>query len=100
MRPVVVRSDMSFVPSTGIDGQNELVRQFMAQWEKPGLIIDERFNNGGQIPDRFIELLNRKTTCLLGCSGWQRLAMATSGAFWAQGDDDQRMEWFRRGCIS
>ena len=24
-----------------------------------GLIVDERFNSGGQIPDRFIELLNR-----------------------------------------
>ncbi|HVI45001.1 MAG TPA: PDZ domain-containing protein [Chitinophaga sp.] len=49
-----------FVPSTGIDGQDELVRQFTAQWNKAALIIDERFNNGGQIPDRFIELLNRK----------------------------------------
>ncbi len=49
-----------YVPSTGIDGQTELVRQFMAQYDKEGLIIDERFNNGGQIPDRFIELLNRK----------------------------------------
>lgn len=49
-----------YVRSTGIDGQNELVRQFMAQWDKEGLIIDERFNDGGQIPDRFIELLNRK----------------------------------------
>jgi tricorn protease len=49
-----------YVPSTGIDGQNELVRQFYGQWDKEGLIIDERFNNGGQIPDRFIELLNRK----------------------------------------
>lgn len=48
-----------FVPSTGVDGQNELVRQFSAQWDKKALIIDERFNNGGQIPDRFIELLNR-----------------------------------------
>jgi tricorn protease len=27
---------------------------------KEGLIVDERFNSGGQIPDRFIELLNRK----------------------------------------
>ena len=26
---------------------------------KDGLIVDERFNSGGQIPDRFIELLNR-----------------------------------------
>ena len=28
-------------------------------WNKDALIIDERFNSGGQIPDRFIELLNR-----------------------------------------
>ena len=49
-----------YVRSTGIDGQNELVRQFNAQYHKDGLIIDERFNSGGQIPDRFIELLNRK----------------------------------------
>lgn len=48
-----------YVRSTGIDGQNELVRQFQAQFDKPGLIVDERFNSGGQIPDRFIELLNR-----------------------------------------
>jgi tricorn protease len=49
-----------YVPSTGIDGQNELVRQFRAQFDKEALIIDERFNSGGQIPDRFVELLNRK----------------------------------------
>jgi tricorn protease len=48
-----------YVQSTGVDAQNELVKQFMAQWRKDGLIIDERFNSGGQIPDRFIELLNR-----------------------------------------
>jgi len=49
-----------YVRSTGIDGQNELVRQFSGQWHKDALIIDERFNSGGQIPDRFIELLNRE----------------------------------------
>lgn len=48
-----------YVPSTGLDGQSELMRQFNAQWNKKALIIDERFNNGGQIPDRFIEMLNR-----------------------------------------
>ncbi len=48
-----------YVQSTGRDAQNELVRQFVAQRTKDGLIIDERFNSGGQIPDRFIELLNR-----------------------------------------
>ena len=49
-----------YVRSTGIDGQNELIRQFTAQLDKKALIIDERFNDGGQIPDRFIEILNRK----------------------------------------
>jgi tricorn protease len=48
-----------YVQSTGIDAQNDLMRQFMAQWKKTGLIIDERWNSGGQIPDRFVELLNR-----------------------------------------
>lgn len=48
-----------YVPSTGQDGQEELTRQFNAQWDKKALIIDERFNSGGQIPDRFIEMLNR-----------------------------------------
>ena len=49
-----------YVRSTGTDGQNELIRQFTAQIDKKALVIDERFNSGGQIPDRFIELLNRK----------------------------------------
>lgn len=49
-----------YVRSTGIDGQNELIRQFNAQWDKKALVIDERFNNGGQIPDRFIEMLDRE----------------------------------------
>jgi tricorn protease len=48
-----------YVQSTGVDAQNELMRQFMAQWDKEGLVIDERWNSGGQIPDRFIELLDR-----------------------------------------
>lgn len=50
-----------YVPDTSRSGQSELVRQFRAQFTKPGLIIDERFNSGGQIPDRFVELLSRKT---------------------------------------
>jgi tricorn protease len=48
-----------YVPDTGIRGQTELVRQFNSQMLKDGLIIDERFNGGGQIPDRFVELMSR-----------------------------------------
>ncbi|MFN5497410.1 MAG: S41 family peptidase, partial [bacterium] len=51
-----------YVPNTGVDGQTELVRQFYGQRMKPSLIIDDRWNGGGQIPTRFIELLNRPVT--------------------------------------
>jgi len=48
-----------YVPDTGRGGQTELYRMFRPQFAKEGLIIDERFNSGGQIPERFVELLNR-----------------------------------------
>jgi len=48
-----------YLPNTGIQGQNELMRAFIPQFTMDGLIIDERWNGGGQIPTRFIELLNR-----------------------------------------
>jgi tricorn protease len=51
-----------YVPNTGVDGQNNLFRQFFGQRHLDGLIIDERWNGGGQIPTRFIELLNRPVT--------------------------------------
>jgi len=50
-----------YVPDTSVNGQNELVRQFGPQFGKDALVIDERFNSGGQIPDRFVELLRRPT---------------------------------------
>ncbi len=50
------------VPDTGRGGQNELLRQFMGQRHKDALIVDERWNGGGQIPTRFIELLDRPAT--------------------------------------
>ncbi len=50
------------VPDTGVNGQNELFRQFYGQRDKAALIVDERWNGGGQIPLRFIELLNRPLT--------------------------------------
>jgi len=53
------RVGYAYVPSTGRGGQTELFRMFRAQFNKEGFIVDERFNNGGQIPDRFVELLNR-----------------------------------------
>jgi tricorn protease len=48
-----------YVINTAVPGQTELVRQFNSQMTKPGLIIDERWNGGGQLADRFIEKFNR-----------------------------------------
>ncbi|GGK10263.1 tricorn protease [Yeosuana aromativorans] len=70
-----------YVRSTGIDGQNELVRQFYAQMNKEGLIIDERFNSGGQIPDRFIELLDRDPLAFWAVRDGKDWAWPPSGSF-------------------
>jgi tricorn protease len=51
-----------YVVNTGIPGQNDLFRQYFGQLDKDALIIDDRWNGGGQIPTRFIELLNRPVT--------------------------------------
>lgn len=51
-----------YVKNTGVDGQTELYRQWRAQTHKDAIVIDERWNAGGQIPDRFIELLKRPAT--------------------------------------
>ena len=50
------------MPDTGVNGQNNLVRQYFGQIDKMAIIIDERWNGGGQIPSRFIEMLNRPVT--------------------------------------
>lgn len=73
-----------YVRSTGIDGQNELVRQFYAQMDKDGMIIDERFNSGGQIPDRFIELLDRKPLAFWAVRDGKDWAWPPSGNFGAK----------------
>ncbi len=51
-----------YVQNTGVPGQNDLIRQFYGQSHMPALLIDERWNGGGQIPHRFIELLDRPVT--------------------------------------
>lgn len=65
------------VPNTSIDGNRELFRGMYAYNEKEALIIDDRYNGGGFIPDVMTDLLNRKTL-----SYWERdglSAMKTPG---------------------
>ena len=48
-----------YMSNTGGRGQLELVSMYYGQLDKKGFIIDERFNGGGQLADRFLELLKR-----------------------------------------
>lgn len=49
------------VPNTSQDGNRELFRGIYAYHDKEALIIDERYNGGGFIPDRMADLLDRNT---------------------------------------
>jgi tricorn protease len=73
-----------YVRSTGRDGQRELVRQFYGQMQKEGMIIDERFNSGGQIPDRFIELLDRDPLAFWDTRDGEDWAWPPAGNFGAK----------------
>jgi tricorn protease len=47
------------LPNTAQEGNRELFKGFLPQANKDALIIDDRYNGGGFIPDRMIELLDR-----------------------------------------
>ncbi len=49
------------VPNTSMQGVIEFTRQYYPQVDKQGIIVDERFNGGGFIPDFFIDRLRRTT---------------------------------------
>ena len=48
-----------FVPNTGGGGHQSFKRYFFPQADKKAIILDERFNNGGQIPDYYIDIMQR-----------------------------------------
>ena len=94
-----------YVPDTGRGGQNELVRQFIPQQNKEALIIDERFNGGGQVPDRFIELLDRPLLnfwAIRDYEDWQTPSVSHSGPKvmlingWAGSGGDAFPYYFRK----
>jgi tricorn protease len=47
------------LPNTGEEGNRELFKGFYPQARREALIIDVRYNGGGFIPDRMIELVSR-----------------------------------------
>ena len=59
------------LPNTAVEGNRELFKRFMPQMNKEALIIDARYNGGGFIPDRMIELVSRKPL-----NYWKRRGLA------------------------
>jgi tricorn protease len=55
-----------YLPDTADDGYTFFNRMFFAQIDKPGLIVDDRRNSGGQAANYVLEVLNRKYL-----SGWK-----------------------------
>lgn len=53
------------VPDTTIPGIIAFDKQFSAQLDKDGIIVDERNNSGGQIPDFYTEKLKRQLLAVL-----------------------------------
>ncbi len=49
-----------YMPDTGQGGLTSFTRYYFAQTDKQGLVLDERFNSGGQVADYVIEVLNRQ----------------------------------------
>ena len=48
------------LPNTAVDGNRELFKRYLPQVNKEAIIIDARYNGGGFIPDRMIEMVSRK----------------------------------------
>ncbi|MCD6347361.1 MAG: PD40 domain-containing protein [Bacteroidales bacterium] len=48
-----------YLPNTGSGGYSYFNRYFFAQSDKEGLVIDERFNGGGQVANYIIEYMNK-----------------------------------------
>ena len=57
------------LPDTAQSGNRMLQKLFYAQASKPALLIDDRYNGGGFIPDRMIEYFSRKTLAFWARSG-------------------------------
>jgi tricorn protease len=48
-----------YVPNTTTAGYESFKRYFYPQAHKPGIIVDERFNGGGQLADYYVDILRR-----------------------------------------
>lgn len=70
------------VPNTAVEGNRELHRGMYAYHNKEALIIDDRYNGGGFIPDHMADLLDRDVLSfwhVRGMEPWQTPGVAHDG---------------------
>jgi tricorn protease len=53
-----------YMPNTAGRGQSAFDRDFYSQLDREGLVLDERYNGGGQVADYVIETLDREVMTL------------------------------------
>jgi tricorn protease len=89
-----------YVQSTGVDAQNELMRQFMAQWDKDGLVI-RRAVQQRRADSRSLRGAAEPAAARVLCgAGRRELAVAAGRPPRPEGDADQRLEWIRWRRVS
>ena len=85
-----------YVPNTASAGYTSFNRYFYPQVDKDAIIIDERFNSGGLVPDYYIDTLRRPLIAQCG-DALRRGSEDTVGVDpGAEGDADRRDRRLRR----
>ena len=69
------------VPDTSIPGIIEFDKAFNAQLDKDGIIVDERYNSGGNIPDFYTEKLKRQLLAFIAPRDTKDVPWPPAGIF-------------------
>jgi len=70
-----------WLPNTGGPGYTYFTRYFFAQQQKDGAIIDERYNQGGQVADYIVNELNRTLMGYFATRDGKPTTSPTAGIF-------------------
>ena len=85
-----------YVPNTAGGGYTNFNRYFFAQVGKEAVIIDERFNGGGQLADYIVDYLRRPIMSKVVTREGHGHGQAHRGDLRTEGDDHQRNGRLRR----
>jgi tricorn protease len=70
-----------WLPNTAGDGYTAFNRYFFPQQDKQGVIIDERYNQGGSVADYIVEQLNRPLAGYFARRAGKTITMPMAGIF-------------------